>query len=350
MVDSLIRKHLRAFEPYRSARSELLQGRIFLDANELAFGSPLTFDGVDLNRYPDPFQLKLRSLLGEYCGVSAEQVFVGVGSDEVIDLLIRLFCEPGSDSIVMLEPTYGVYRVAAALSNVEVKPMELDKDFQIDLERTLSALSSGTKILFCCSPNNPSGNLLRKADIFKLCRSFSGIVVVDEAYAEFSGPAGRITPQELKDTENLVVLKTLSKAWGLAGIRLGYCLANPVVVSHLLRIKAPYSINAVTSQLAMDAVSKKEFVKSSVQSVQQQRLRLRAELQKLPCVLRIYPSDANFLLVEFGDPKKAFEKLLAGGIVVRRRSEERLKQCLRITVGTEEENTSMLDLLRNLSA
>jgi histidinol-phosphate aminotransferase len=345
VIESLIRKHLAAFEPYKSARSEMHQARIFLDANELAAGSPVAFAGAALNRYPDPYQLELRTKLGEMNAVSADRVFAGVGSDEIIDLLIRLFCEPATDSIAILEPTYGVYRVAASLSAVKIIPIELDENFQIDVAATLRAVEPHTKLLFCCSPNNPTGNLLRRGDILKLCKEFNGIVVVDEAYVDFAEGKEIVSPADTQRSERLVILKTLSKAWGLAGIRLGYCLADPTIVSHLLRIKAPYSINVVTSVLALQALDENDFFKSSVKMIREERTRVAAELSKLPSVVKIYPSDGNYLLVEFTNRDSAFAALYAKGIVVRKRSEARLKKCLRITIGTPHENSQLLSAL-----
>lgn len=354
MIERLIRPHLRNFEPYHSARSEMQNSgdtapeRIFLDANELALGSSVSFGAMPLNRYPDPFQHELRSLLAARLGLSTDRIFAGVGSDEIIDLLIRLCCEPGLDNVVILEPTYGVYQVAAALNNVGIVSIQLDKDFQIDVDATLNAITPQTKILFCCSPNNPSGNLLRKADLFKLCKGANCLVVIDEAYAEFADPAGVVAPDTVNECGNLVVLRTLSKAWGLAGIRLGYCIAHPLLISYLLRVKAPYNINAVTAKLARDAVRDGSFMVSAAGIIRQEREGLADGLMRLPCVGKVYPSDANFLLVEFRDAKKVFDILNACRVIVRRRSEPRLSNCLRITVGTPRENSRLLEILNGI--
>lgn len=345
MIDRLIRKHLAAFEPYKSARSEMHHGRVFLDANELAAGSPVAFDGVALNRYPDPNQLELRSKLAALNGVATERVFVGVGSDEVIDLLIRLFCEPATDAIAVIEPTYGVYAVAASLSAVPIVSIPLDADFHINVDAVRRAVTSSTKILFCCSPNNPTGNLLHRRDILKLCHEFPGIVVVDEAYVDFAEGEEIVTPADAAKLERLVILKTLSKAWGLAGIRLGYCIADPFVVGHLLRIKAPYNINVVTSRLGLQALEKREFFDASVAMIRRERARMSKALATFPSVKKVYPSDGNYLLAEFADRDAAFTRLYNEGIVVRKRSEPRLKNCLRITVGTPEENSLVLRAL-----
>ena len=353
MIERLVRSHLRTFESYRSARSEmdglaLEREFIYLDANELATGSPVSFNDLSLNRYPDPFQRKLRTAIGSRFGIGIEKIFLGVGSDEIIDLLVRLLCEPANDSVVILEPTYGVYGVSASLNNVKKVSVPLDGEFQIDIDATLKAVTPETKIIFCCSPNNPTGNVLRKADILKLADSVQCLVVVDQAYDEFAGPEQVLHPSDLEKRENLLILKTLSKAWGSAGIRLGYCFAHPDLVSYLMRIKAPYNINALTLSAALKAVASEEFMLSSVKEICRERERLVETLKTHPHVLRIYPSDANFILVQFRDPKTVYDRLLNEGIIVRRRSEPLLQHCLRITVGTANENSLLLNVLSNI--
>jgi histidinol-phosphate aminotransferase len=348
MIENLIRTHLRSFIPYTSARSEIQEGRVLLDANELSLGSPIQFNGIALNRYPDPNQLELRGNLARSLGIMTDQVFVGAGSDEIIDLLIRLFCEPSEDRVVVIEPTYGVYRVAAAVSGVEVASVELNEEFGLDVPKILHSLTLTTKIIFLCSPNNPTGNLLKREDILAICGDKRAIVVLDQAYLEFADLSGDIT-NEVPRFENLVIVRTLSKAWGLAGIRLGYCIANPLIVSYLLRIKAPYNINAVTSRLAIEALQNSEFLSMSQNAVRDERIRMERELRLVPKISRVYPSDANFLLVEFAEAGKVYEHLLGRGIVVRRRSEPRLKNCLRITIGTPTENEQVLKALKECS-
>jgi histidinol-phosphate aminotransferase len=350
MIDKLIRQHLRGFEPYHSARSEMdgaAAGRelIYLDANELALGSPVRLKGVDLNRYPDPFQKKLRAAIANRYSVGVDNVFVGVGSDEIIDLMIRLFCEPGKDSVLMLQPTYGVYGVSASLNNVERIDVQLDQNFQIDVGSTLKAVQENTKIIFCCSPNNPTGNVLKQESILELANSVKCMLVVDEAYAEFADSREIIQPQEIVKRENVIILKTLSKAWGSAGIRLGYCIAHRQVVSYLLRIKAPYNINAVTSSLALEIVASGDFKDSSVSIILDEKKKLVKALSSHKEVRRIYPSDANFILIEFTDARRFYDLLMRAGIVVRKRSEPRLKNCLRITIGTPAENASLVQTL-----
>ena len=321
--------------------------KLFLDANELSLGSPVSVEGVELNRYPDPAQSALRDTFAQRLGVSSDRIFCGVGSDEVIDLLIRLFCEPRKDQVLVLEPTYGVYRVQGNVNAVHVETVELDSAFQIDVTRTLGATTPETKIIFCCSPNNPTGNLLVMSDILELVSHTSGIVVVDEAYVDFADGTNSLVSL-VERHENLVVLRTLSKSWGLAGIRLGYCICHPEIVSFLLRIKAPYSINAVTSMLALASLRNEEFFNSAIAAVKRERNRMVKELGRIGEVRKIYPSDANFLLVEFLDAGKAFDALKSQGIVVRRRSEPRLHNCLRMTIGTPEENGIVLRTLAGI--
>jgi len=345
-IENLIRPNIRRLKPYRSARHDFTSG-ILLDANENAFGSAITVDALSLNRYPDPYQRDLRNALAKLYDVSLENLFAGVGSDEVIDLLIRIFCEPQFDSLLLLEPTYGVYRVAADVNNVQVLSCLLDDDFQIDLAAVKRHLTGSTKILFCCSPNNPTGNLLRRDDILALCQSTQAIVVVDEAYADFAMSPSLIA--DVARVPNLVVLRTLSKAWGLAAIRLGYAIAHPLVVSYLLKIKAPYSINILTSTEALRALENKEYVQNTVTLTIEERERLRSALTRLPVVQRVFPSDANFLLVRFTHARAVYEALAQRGIIVRDRSTEpKLTECLRISVGTPEQNDSLLTALGNI--
>ena len=348
MIEDLIRPHLRTFKPYVSARSEVLEAKIYLDANELPVRNPTRVGELEINRYPDPFQLEVRRAIAKGCSVNPEMVFTGVGSDEIIDLLIRLFCEPGRDSIAILEPTYGVYGVAANINAVKTIPIELDDQFQIDVPRTIRTVGPNTKLIFLCSPNNPTGNVLNRKDIIALSKKTNAIVVVDQAYVEFA-PASDDLSRQVTNNENLVVLRTFSKAWGMAGIRLGYCVANKEIISWLLRIKSPYNVNAVTSQLAVNALQSRKFLKNATTKIIGERKRLAKELATLSGVIRVYSSNANFLLVAFEDAQKTFESLRRAGIIVRRRSENRLSKCLRITVGTRKENDLLLSVMRKIS-
>ena len=345
-IETLIRPNIRALKPYRSARQDYLTG-VLLDANENAFGSAITFDGLDLNRYPDPFQTALRSRLARLHGVQRENIFVGVGSDEVIDLLLRIFCEPQKDAALILEPTYGMYRVAADVNNVSVDSCLLTDDFQVDVEAAKQCTKENTKVIFCCSPNNPTGNLLNRADILSLCAQTPVIVVADEAYADFAQAQSLISAVER--FPNLVVLRTLSKAWGLAAIRLGYAIAHHQIISYLMKVKSPYNINILTSTEALKALDNTEHVKRSVASVAAERQRLVRELSTLRFVKTVFPSDANFLLVRCMDARSLYRQLAQRGIIVRDRSSEpKLENCLRISVGTPEQNDLLLNTLKEL--
>jgi len=345
-VEALIRPNIRKLKPYRSARQDYLTG-ILLDANENAFGSAVTLDGVQLNRYPDPFQHALRSKLVLLHGVQTENLFAGVGSDEVIDLLIRIFCEPQQDSVLILEPTYGMYRVAADVNNVTVNSCLLTDDFQIDLDAVKRRTDKSTKIVFCCSPNNPTGNLLRREDILELCAATSSIVIVDEAYIDFAQSDSLIA--DIGRYPNLVVLRTLSKAWGLAAIRLGYAIADPKIVAYLMKVKAPYNINILTSTEAMKALDRPDHVRKSVTSTIAERARLVKELTRFSVVKKIFPSDANFLTVRCTEARRIYQQLAQRGVIVRDRSSEpKLDNCLRISVGTPEQNNLLLTALKEL--
>ena len=342
--EALVRPNIRSLKPYRSARQDHVSG-ILLDANENAFGSASTVDGLSLNRYPDPFQKNLRSRIASLQGVALENIFVGVGSDEVIDLLIRVFCEPQRDSVMILEPTYGVYRVAADVNNVRVHSCLLDDAFQIDTKAVANIRDKTLKMVFCCSPNNPTGNLLRRQDILKLCSGTEAMIVVDEAYFDFAQTESLISA--ISEYPNLVVLRTLSKAWGMAAIRLGYAVADPGVVGYLMKVKAPYNINILTSEEALRALGHEDHVRNSVSSTIAERERLVRELAKIPSVGTIFPSDANFLLVRFSQARAVYEYLAQSGIIIRDRSSEpKLAGCLRISVGTPDQNDLLLTALK----
>jgi histidinol-phosphate aminotransferase len=346
-IENLIRPNIKALTPYRAARHDYESG-VLLDANENSIGSVLTMDGVELNRYPDPFQKALRTLLAELAGVQLENIFVGVGSDEVIDLLIRIFCEPGSDSILIAAPTYGMYRVAAEIQGIQVRQCLLTRDFQIDQNAIQSSANGTTKLIFCCSPNNPTANLLRRDDILALSRSTNAVVVVDEAYIDFSNAESLAA--EINRHPNLVVLRTLSKAWGLAGIRLGYAVASPSIVEYLMKVKPPYNINALTSSVALRALRNVERMRQAVHEIVMLREQLAEQLRGLSYIENVYPSDANFILVRCADAKRIYRALAERGIIVRDRSSEPLlENCLRITVGTAEQNALLIDTMKELS-
>lgn len=345
MIDSLVRKNIKDLQPYSSARS-LYQKGVFFDANENALGSAVKINGVDeLNRYPDPYSRELREALGEFLGVNEKNVFAGNGSDEIIDLLIRIFVEP-SEEIIVLEPTYGMYKVSAETAGVKVKACSLNNKFQIDLPFLWNAVSPSTKIIFCCSPNNPTGNLLRAEDIGEMCKKFRGVVVVDEAYIEFASKPSLV--KKITDIENLVVLRTFSKAWGLAGIRVGYCVADESVVKYLDKIKAPYNINRISSALAVRALRKKGTMLGFRKVILEERERMSKRLREMGFI--VFPSDANFLLVRYPTSSKIAKKLAEeSGLIIREFGNKKLlENCVRITIATPEQNKLLLKSLEKL--
>jgi len=344
MIDQLVRKNVRDLKPYASARSLYTKG-VFFDANENALGSVVELSGVpELNRYPDPTAGELRKAIAAYVGVEPKNIFVGNGSDEAIDLLIRVFVEP-TEAVVILEPTYGMYRVAAETAGVEVRACFLTDDFRVDL-KALEQISSGAKLLFACSPNNPTGNLFTFEEVRAMCRQFKGIVVVDEAYIEFASQPS-FAPK-VREIENLVVLRTFSKAWGLAGIRVGYAIADARVVSYMDRIKAPYNLNRVSASLALQALKNEEKMLEMLKTVLSERTRVASALKAMK--FSVYDSEANFLLVQYPGISKV-AKVLAekNGLIVRDfGSKERLEDKIRITIGKPEENDQLLAALKEL--
>jgi histidinol-phosphate aminotransferase len=340
-IEELVRPNIIKLKPYTSARSENMSG-VLLDANENSLGAVIEVgDYTELNRYPDPFQKELRESLGNYLGIPRDNLFCGVGSDEIIDLLIRIFCEPGNDNAVILEPTYGMYHVACDINNVRVKQVCLNEEFQIDVKKTLEAADEKSKLLFLCSPNNPTGNLLNNNDIITLAKEFKGIVIVDEAYIDFAGDETVI--KETVKYQNLVVLRTFSKAWGLAGIRCGYCAASTAIIDLLFKIKAPYSVNKLTSGAvikALDNYAKKEEYVSIINS---EKERVFEKMKGLNGVKNVYNSDANFILFRCFKSKEVIDYLSDKGIIIRDRSgHPMLKDCLRISIGTKNENDLFL--------
>ena len=339
-INSLVRKNVLKLKPYSSARDEF-QGNasVFLDANENPYPSPY-------NRYPDPHQFALKRKIADIKKVNPEHIFLGNGSDEPIDLLIRAFCEPGVDNVLIPQPTYGMYSVSAEINAVEIKTVKLTLEFDIDLASTEEAWNEKTKLLFLCSPNNPSGNLLSKGKIESLLRKFKGLVIVDEAYIDFTDYTGFLPL--LTQYNNLVVLQTLSKAWGLAGIRLGMCFSNVEVIKVLNKIKPPYNINILTQTVALESIREIQQKENWVKEIKIQRELLRNELTQIKMVEKVYPSDANFLLTKVKNAKATYNLLVTKGIITRDRSNVILcDNCLRITVGTPAENRVLLDELKN---
>lgn len=344
-IDALVRKNISKLKPYSSARDEfqapsIEDSLIYLDANENPFNS-------DYNRYPDPHQRALKNKIAEIKGLTPGQIFLGNGSDEAIDLLIRAFCEPGIDNVIIPQPTYGMYSVCAAISNVEVKHVLLTSELEIDSTAIEQSWNDHSKIIFLCSPNNPSGNLLNKEAIKSLLLQFKGLVVVDEAYIDFTEDNG-FAPL-LNEFKNLVILQTLSKAWGLAGLRLGMCFANPEVIAILNKIKPPYNINTVTQSLALRQLDKENQKTAWVKEIVAEREKLKKELILLTIVEKVFPSDANFLLVRVSGAKNVYDQLVNQGIIARDRSNVILcEQCLRVTVGTPGENKQLIDAIKRL--
>lgn len=337
-VHHLVRENILRLTPYSSARSEYKgAAEVFLDANESPFDT-------GLNRYPDPLQWKLKEKIGVMKGVPKEQIFLGNGSDEVIDLLIRIFCRPGEDHLVILPPTYGMYKVAADIAGVKVREIPLTARFQPDVDAILSDADHRSKILFLCSPNNPTGNSFEKEQIDRLVRDFPGIVLIDEAYIDFSSRESCLSL--LSQNPRLVVMQTLSKAWGLAGLRLGMAFASEEIIELFNKVKPPYNINQLTQEQALLALGKVKQKDEWVRSILGQRAALQQSLAGLDFVQVVHPSDANFLLVRMDDPEGVYRYLVGEKIIVRDRSNVRLCEgCLRITVGTPAENDRLFRAL-----
>ena len=348
-IKNLVRSNILNLKPYTSARDiyDSNEG-ILLDANENNWGSTFEeINGLNLNRYPDPHQKDLKRLVGKYFNINGENLFFGVGSDEIIDLLVRIFCNPKEDNVIIPEPTYGMYKVACDINNVETKEVLLTDNFQIDFETIKNSYNEKTKIIFLCSPNNPTGNLLNKNDIFKLCKEFNSIIVVDEAYIDFA--ANETLIYEVENYDNLVIMRTFSKAWGLAGIRLGFCVANPQIIKILFNVKAPYNINALTRYAIKNAIKNAPRKDSYVNGIIKERERLKKLLSSLPNILEVFPSEANFLLVKCKNAKEIQNKLLKEGIIIRDRSSQpKLSDCFRISIGTKEENDILWQAIKKI--
>jgi histidinol-phosphate aminotransferase len=341
-INQLLRSNIKKLVPYSSARDEFSgAAKIFLDANENSLGSPIH---EQYNRYPDPHQAKIKELLSGIKGVPAKNIFLGNGSDECIDLLYRAFCNPGKDNTIISPPTYGMYEVSAEINDVEVRKAILTADFQPDLEKMAALADENTKIIWLCSPNNPTGNAFDHQVIEMVLNNFEGLVVIDEAYINFSRQQSFI--RELTEYPNLVVLQTMSKAWGLAGLRVGMAFAGEPIVEVMNRIKPPYNISQPTQDLLLKALKETASVNERIQEIVTMRDLLAADLAKLSIVRKVYPSDANFLLVKIDNAKAVYESLLTRGIVVRDRSRIVLcNDCLRITVGKKMENEELLEAL-----
>jgi histidinol-phosphate aminotransferase len=341
-LEGLLRENIRRLVPYSSARDEFKgEAHVFVDANENSLGSPLT---RWYNRYPDPLQRKVKEAISKVKGIAPQHIFLGNGSDECIDILYRAFCNPGKDNVIINPPTYGMYEVSAHINDIEVRRAVLNEHFQLDMDHLERLVDNHTKLIWICSPNNPTANAIDRQDIEIVLNNFPGLVVVDEAYVNFSRHRSFI--QELAEYPNLVVLQTLSKAWGLAGLRLGMAFASEAIIDVYNKVKPPYNINQATQELALKALEETDQVNDMIRMLVALREQLALALVELPVVKKVYPSDANFLLVKVGEAKAVYEHLLRGGIVVRDRSKVELCEgCLRITVGTEQENAELIQAL-----
>lgn len=339
-LKELTRPNVWALKPYSSARDEYsgVEASVFLDANENPYHAPF-------NRYPDPLQKELKSLIAPLKQVREEQIFLGNGSDEAIDLVFRAFCTPSVDNVVAIDPTYGMYQVCAEVNDVEYRKVLLDEHYQFSAEKLLAATDDHTKAIFLCSPNNPTGNNLCRGEIESLLHSFDGLVIVDEAYADFSSERSFLF--DLDKYPNLIVLQTFSKAWGCAAIRLGMAFACPQIIGLFNKIKYPYNVNLLTQQEAISLLQDPVKVQDWIRILLQERTRLMDEFSKLSCCETIYPTDANFFLTKVTDAKKIYEYLVSKGIIVRNRTHVALcGNCLRITIGTSEENDTLLEALK----
>ncbi len=343
-IEALVRENVRCLKPYASARDEYVSDgspMVFLDANENPFEN-------GLNRYPDPWQRRVKSLLASKKGIPEAQILLGNGSDEVLDLIYRAFCEPGVDNVITLPPTYGMYGVLAAVNAVENREVILTNGFEPDVEGILRAADRNSKLLFLCSPNNPTANSFSRESIETLLGNFGGLVVIDEAYIDFSG--GPSWSEAIAAHPNLIITQTLSKAFGMAGIRMGICYASAEIISVLNKIKPPYNVNELTQQKAFEVLSDQTgAVDRMVRQILKERVRLASALENMECVQKVFPSDSNFLLARMDDAGQRYEQLLGKGIVVRNRSGQPLcENTLRFTVGTPEENEKLINALKTL--
>lgn len=341
ILDQLLRENIKNLKPYSSARDEFSGvASVYLDANENSFGSSYAAN-PEYNRYPDPMQAALKEKLSTIKGVPPKNIFIGNGSDEAIDILFRAFCRPGIDNAIITPPTYGMYEVSAGINDAAVRKVNLTDTFQLNLEGIAEAIDGETKLIFLCSPNNPTGNSLDRSDVETVLANFNGIVVIDEAYINFSKQRSFI--RELTEYSNLVVLQTLSKAWGLAALRVGMAFASEEIIEVFNRVKPPYNVNKASQDMALEALENVGQVNHWIAETVAERDRLAAALVRLPTVEKVFPSDANFLLVKIDQPKNAYTHLMNQGIIVRDRSSVVLCEgCLRITVGTPDQNSELV--------
>ena len=343
-INNLVRDNVKVLKPYSSARDEFedfdTAEMVFLDANENPYQN-----GV--NRYPDPQQANVKVVLGEIKNLNPKQILLGNGSDEVLDLLFRAFCEPKVDNVISLPPTYGMYGVLANINNVENKEILLTNDFQPQVDKILEAVTPSTKLIFLCSPNNPTGNSFSTESVTTLLEKFNGFVVIDEAYIDFSDKSSWL--EKLDEYPNLIITQTLSKAYGLAGIRLGICYASTEVIAVLNKIKPPYNVNELTQQRALERLSDQEKINREISSILTERDTLLDVLNHVSFVEKIYPTEANFILIKVDDANKRYDELIAKGIVIRNRTTQPLcENTLRLTIGTAEENKKLMEALKSI--
>ena len=338
-LKKIVRKNIYNLEPYSCARNEFSgEASVWLDANESPYNSPY-------NRYPDPLQADVKSVIAQMRNVEPQQIFLGVGSDECIDMVYRVFCQPGVDNVVAIEPTYGMYEVCAAVNDIDYRRAPLTADFEIDIEKIYTKIDANTKVIWICSPNNPTGNAFPRETIEAVCAGFGGIVVVDEAYIDFSDKGSMVA--QLDRYPNLIVMQTLSKAWASASVRLGAAYASKEIIDIFNKVKYPYNINLLTQRYALEMLGRRTEVEQWVATLVGERKRLTAELQSVACVERVFASDANFLLVRVSNADNIYKYLQSQGIVVRNRNRVALcAGCLRFSVGTEEENNRLLKALK----
>ena len=339
-LQKITRPNIWSLAPYSSARNEYAgrEAHVFLDANENPYNQPF-------NRYPDPLQLELKAALAKVKGVPAENIFLGNGSDEAIDLPYRCFCEPGKDNVVAIEPTYGMYKVCADINDVEYRPVLLDDHYQMTAEKLLAATDAHTKLIWLCTPNNPTGNCLKREEVIKVIEQFEGLVIVDEAYSDFSSQP--VFRTELSKYPNLIVLNTMSKAWGCAAIRLGMAFASQEIIHLFNKVKYPYNVNLLTQQQALEALKDPYEVDNWVKILLQERTRMIDAFELLPICEKVYPTDANFFLAKMTDATSIYNYLVDRGIIVRNRHRVQLcENCLRITIGTKTENSELVAALR----
>ena len=340
-LQELIRPNIWSLAPYSCARNEFTgEASVFLDANENPYNQPF-------NRYPDPLQVQLKEKIAALKGVRPTQIMLGVGSDEPIDLIFRIFCEPSKDNVVAINPTYGMYGVCADINNVAYKQVNLNDDFSLDAQNVLDACDANTKVIFLCSPNNPTGNSLERSEIEKIVTSFEGIVVIDEAYIDFSNEPSWLA--SLNAYPNIIVLQTFSKAWGMAALRCGMAFASEDIIAFFNKVKYPYNLNLLTQEAVLKQVEAVEQKNKWVETLLAERSKMIANLQNLPLVKHIYPTDANFVLAKVDDANDAYKQLVDKGIIVRNRNSVTLCEgCLRITIGTPSENKQLLTALQQM--